>query len=69
MRPTVQGQYRVRLMDHHHRYNCVYPGLELLPGGTFVATTYGHWIAGESPFVVSVDFRLKEIGARARSAR
>jgi len=64
-----QGQYRVRLMDNHKGADCAYPGLELLPDGTFVTTTYGHWIEGEQPFIVSVRFKLEEIDARARSIR
>jgi len=62
-----QGQYRIRLMDNHVRTDCAYPGLELLPDGTFVTTTYGHWIEGESPFIVSVRFKMEEIDAKARS--
>lgn len=64
-----QGQYRVRLMDNHKAADCAYPGLELLPDGTFVTTTYGHWIEGQSPFIVSVRFKLEEIDAKARSMR
>ncbi|MBI1789400.1 MAG: exo-alpha-sialidase, partial [Acidobacteria bacterium] len=60
-----EGQYRVRLMKNHKGADCAYPGLELLPGGTFAATTYGHWIVGEQPFIVSVRFRLEELDARA----
>lgn len=60
-----EGQYRVRLMDNHHKWDCAYPALELLPDGTIVATTYGHWVEGEAPFIVSVRFRLDEIDARA----
>ena len=62
-----QGQYRVRLMDNHKAADCAYPGLELLPDGTFVTTTYGHWIKGESPFIMSVRFKLEEIDAKAHS--
>jgi hypothetical protein len=62
-----EGQYRIRLMDSHKNADCAYPGLELLPDGTFVTTTYGHWIEGESPFIVSVRFKLEEIDAKARS--
>ncbi|UCC97346.1 MAG: exo-alpha-sialidase [Phycisphaerales bacterium] len=62
-----EGQYRIRLMDNHVRDDCTYPGLELLPDGTFVTTTYGHWIKGESPFIVSVRFKLEEIDAKAYS--
>lgn len=61
-----EGQYRVRLMDNHKGADCAYPGLELLPDGTFVTTTYGHWIEGEAPFIVSVRFKLEEIDAKAR---
>jgi hypothetical protein len=64
-----EGQYRVRLMDNRKGADCAYPGLELLPDGTFVTTTYGHWIEGESPFIVSVRFKLEEIDAKARSMK
>ena len=64
-----EGQYRIRLMDNHRAADCAYPGLELLPDGTFVTTTYGHWIEGESPFIVSVRFKLEEIDAKARSMK
>ena len=60
------GQYRVRLMDNKHGSDCAYPGLELLPDGTFVATTYGHWTARQKPYIVSVRFKLAEIDALAR---
>ena len=60
-----EGQYRVRLMDNLKGCDCAYPGLELLPDGTFVATTYGHWTEGEEPYIVSVRFKLGEVDARA----
>ena len=53
-------------MDNHKSSDCAYPGVEILPGGTFVTTTYGHWIEGEEPFIVSVRFTLKEIDAKAK---
>ena len=56
-----EGQYRVRLMDNHHQWDCAYPGVEVLPDGTFVLTTYGHWIEGEPPFIVSVRLKLEEL--------
>ncbi|MEA3227247.1 MAG: sialidase family protein, partial [Planctomycetota bacterium] len=62
-----EGQYRIRLMDNHVRTDCAYPGLELLPDGTFVTTTYGHWIEGEQPFIVSVRFKMEEIDAKGKS--
>jgi hypothetical protein len=55
------GQYRIRLMDNTKDWDCAYPGVEVLPDGTFVTTTYGHWTNGESPYIVSVRFTLKEI--------
>src|SRR5581483_5440483 len=56
-----EGQYRVRLMKNHKSYDCAYPGLELLPDGTFVTTTYGHWMPGEAPYIVSGRFKLAEL--------
>ena len=60
-----EGQYRVRLMDNKDSWDAAYPGLELLPDGTFVATTYGHWVEGEEPYIVSVRFTLEELDALA----
>jgi hypothetical protein len=60
-----EGQYRVRLMDNHHRWDCAYPGVELLPDGTFVTMTYGHWTKGQSPYIVSVRLTLEELDAMA----
>lgn len=60
-----EGHYRVRLMDNTHNADCAYPGLELLPDGTFVTTTYGHWQQDEQPYIVSVRLKLSEIDQRA----
>lgn len=60
------GAYRVRLMDNHHAWDCAYPGVEVLPDGTIVATTYGHWTPGEPPYIVSVRLRLEELDLRVR---
>ena len=59
-----EGQYRVRLMDNTKAIDCAYPGVEVLPDGTFVATTYGHWAEGQPPYIVSVRFTLAERRAR-----
>jgi hypothetical protein len=61
-----EGQYRVRLMDNTRDADTAYPGLDLLPDGTFVTTTYGHWVEGEEPYIVAVRFRLEELDALAR---
>ena len=58
-----QGQYRVRLMDNHKKYDCAYPGVLILPDGTIVTTTYGHWTPEEAPYVVSVRLKLTELDA------
>jgi hypothetical protein len=63
-----EGQYRVRLMDNHHDWDCAYPGLELLPDGTFVATTYGYWEVGAQPYIVSVRFTMNELDRMAAAA-
>jgi BNR repeat protein len=59
------GQYSVRLKDNTKGYDTTYPGVELLPDGTFVTTTYGHWAEGESPYILSVRFKLEELDALA----
>ena len=64
-----EGQYRVRLMDNTKAIDCAYPGVEVLPDGTFVATTYGHWTEGEPPYIVSVRFKLSELDALAKADR
>jgi len=64
-----EGQYRLRLMDNHRGADCAYPGVEVLPDGTFVCTTYGHWTKGKKPYVVSVRFTLAEIDRKAKSRR
>ena len=46
-----------------------YAGLELLPDGTLVSTTYCVLEAGEMPVVVSVRFTLEEVDAAASLAR
>ena len=59
------GQYTVRLKDNVKAYDTAYPGVEVLPDGTFVTTTYGHWAPGEAPYILSVRFRLGELDALA----
>ncbi len=62
-----EGQYRVRLMDNTKGADCAYPPVELLPDGTFVTMTYGHWIKDQSPFIMSVRFKIKELDEKAQS--
>ena len=60
----TEGQYRVRIMDNTKGADCTYPGIEVLPDGTIVTTTYGHWTEGEAPYIVSVRFKLAELDAK-----
>ncbi|MBK8180198.1 MAG: exo-alpha-sialidase [Planctomycetes bacterium] len=57
------GDLRVRLADNRHPWDSSYSGLELLPDGRFVATTYGHWDEGAPPFLVCARFTLAELEA------
>jgi hypothetical protein len=49
-----RGEARIRLMNNFDGTDCGYAGLEVLPDGTVVATSYGHWIEGQQPFIVTV---------------
>lgn len=59
-----EGLYRIRFMDNTNAWDSAYPGVEVLPDGTFVVTTYGHWVHGEEPFVMSVRFSLDELDSK-----
>ena len=56
-----KGEYRVRIKDNKKGWDTTYPGVELLPDGTFVITTYGHWETDEEPYILSVRFTLEEL--------
>jgi hypothetical protein len=66
---STPGQYRIRIKDNKNGWDTTYPGVELLPDGTFVITTYGHWEKGEEPYILSVRFSLKELDAKLLSQR
>lgn len=59
------GQYLVRLLDNRKGHDTTYPGVEVLPDGTVVVTTYGHWVADEAPFIMSTRFKAEELDARS----
>lgn len=61
-----EGQYRVRLLHNTSSADCAYPGLEVLPDGTIVTTTYGHWEKDQPPYIMSVRLKLDEVDARAK---
>ena len=56
-----EGQYVIRLKDNKKGADCAYPGVEVLPDGTIVTTTYGHWSQGQPPYVMSVRLKLSEL--------
>jgi len=61
IRNSRAGQYRIKLLHSHAGGDCGYPGMELLPDGTIVATTYIKYQPGKKRHsVVSTRFRLKE---------
>jgi len=60
------GQYRVKLLHSYAGPDCGYSGLECLPDGTLVATTYVKYRPGPRKHsIVSVRFKLEEIDAKA----
>jgi hypothetical protein len=58
------GEYKIKLLHSHKGSDCGYPGLERLPDGTIVATTYIKYRPGqEQNSVVSARFKLAETDA------
>lgn len=61
IKKSLPGQYRIKLLHSYAGGDCGYPGLELLPDGTFVATTYIKYRPGSAKHsVVSTRFTLDE---------
>ncbi len=62
-----EGQYRIRIMKNYWRSDCAYPGIEILPDGTIVTTTYGHFTDFKDEeklnkaYVVSVRFKIDDV--------
>jgi len=55
------GQYRIKLLNSNAGGDCGYPGMELLPDGTIVATTYIKYRPDKQmQSVMSTRFTLKE---------
>ena len=62
------GRYRVKLLHSHAGGDCGYPGLDVLPDQTIVATTYIRYRPGpEKHSVVSTRFTLDETDALAKA--
>ncbi|MCH7904585.1 MAG: exo-alpha-sialidase [Armatimonadetes bacterium] len=64
-----EGQYRVRLKKNYVGADCGYPGVEILPDGTFVTTTYGHWDEGEVAYIRTVRFKLADLDRILKEGR
>lgn len=64
-----EGQYHVRLKDNTRGADCAYPGVEVLPDGTFILTTYGHWEQGKAPYILSVRLKLAELDDLAAKSK
>jgi len=58
-----EGQYMVKLL-HCHEPDTGYPGIEILPDGTIVATTYVRYKPGQKHSVVSTRFNLQQLDER-----
>lgn len=62
LRRGQPGQCRIKLLHSNAGGDCGYPGVELLPDGTIVATTYIKYRPGkEKHSVVSTRFAMEEI--------
>ena len=61
IRESKPGQYRIKLLHSYAGSDCGYPGMEILPDGTIIATTYIKYRPGmEKHSVVSVRFKLED---------
>jgi hypothetical protein len=70
IREGKPGQYRIKLLHSHAGRDCGYPGVELLPDDTIVATTYIKYRPGkEKHSVVSTRFNLDEIDAKMSGSK
>lgn len=62
-----EGQYRVKLL---HTYKSTeYPGLEVLPDGTFIATNSVSYRANENHSIVSTRFALAELDLKIKALK
>ncbi len=62
-----EGQYRIKLLHSNAGSDTGYSGLEVLPDGTFIATTYIKYEPGENKHsVVCTRFKLSETDAMGK---
>jgi hypothetical protein len=67
IRNSKPGQYRIKLLHSHAGWDCGYPGMELLPNDTIVATTYIKYKPDEKHSVVSTRFKLEETDKKLKT--
>ena len=64
------GQYRIKLLHSYAGGDCGYPGVERLPDGAIIATTYIKYEQGKAKHsVVCVHFDLKELDSRLNAQK
>lgn len=64
-----EGEYRIRFKDNRNGGDTAYPAAEILPDGTVVCTTYGHFNRNESPYILCERFKMDELDRLADAAR
>lgn len=65
IRNGLPGQFRIKLLHSYARWDCGYPGMEVLSDGTIIATTYiKYWDDDRRHSVVSTRFKLDELRIR-----
>lgn len=65
IRHARPGQFRVKLLHSYAKWDCGYPGVECLPDGTILATTYiKYWDDARRHSVVCTRFKLDELRPR-----
>ncbi len=65
IRSSKPGPYRIKLLHSYAGHDCGYPGMELLPDDTIIATTYIKYRPGKNKHsVISTRFKLEETDKR-----
>ena len=67
LRHGQDGAYRIRILDNRNAWDSTYPGVEILPDGSVLTTTYGHWEVGQEPYIVSARLSLLELDSRVHT--
>jgi len=65
IRNNRPGQFRIKLLHSYAKWDCGYPGMEVLPDGTVIATTYiKYWNDTRRHSVVCTRFKLSELSPK-----